>query len=277
MSTVFRMIQTAALLQDAGKPAAKSTWDTAKDNLGFLGVCLGVFVGLFIAAWLFEKLVMRERRKRFSDTHFITYTAIFSAMAAVLMLLEFPLMFLAPEFYKLDFSELPVMISTFYLGPVAGVVTELIKIVLKLLIKGTSTAFVGDFANFVVGCAFVLPASMIYHAKPGKKSAAIGLVCGTLIMTVFGSAFNGLYLIPKFAQMFHVGIEGIVSMGSKVNGHINSVWTLVFFSVVPFNLIKGVVVSILAFLLYKRISPLMHMGDDRRKKRKAEAKMKKAD
>jgi riboflavin transporter FmnP len=211
---------------------------------------------------------MKDRRRRFSDTHFITYTAIFSAMAAVLMLLEFPLMFLAPEFYKLDFSELPVMISTFYLGPVAGVVTELIKIVLKLLIKGTSTAFVGDFANFVVGCAFVLPASMIYHAKPGKKTAGIGLICGTLIMTVFGSAFNGLYLIPKFAQMFG-GLDGIIAMGSKVNGNINSIWTLVFFSVVPFNLIKGVVVSILAFLLYKRISPLMHMGDDRRKRRKA--------
>ncbi|MBQ1519914.1 MAG: ECF transporter S component [Clostridia bacterium] len=244
------------------------TFQKAKDNLGFIGVCLGIFAALFLVAWLFERFVMKDRRRRFSDTHFITYTAIFSAMAAVLMLLEFPLMFLAPEFYKLDFSELPVMISTFYLGPVAGVVTELIKIVLKLLIKGTSTAFVGDFANFVVGCAFVLPASMIYHAKPGKKTAGIGLICGTLIMTVFGSAFNGLYLIPKFAQMFG-GLDGIIAMGSKVNGNINSIWTLVFFSVVPFNLIKGVVVSILAFLLYKRISPLMHMGDDRRKRRKA--------
>ncbi len=269
MTNTFRIMQAALILQGEGKPAAKSTWETAKENIGFLGVCLGVFVGLFIVAWLFEKLVMRERRKRFSDTHFITYTAIFSAMAAVLMLLEFPLMFLAPDFYKLDFSELPVMISTFYLGPVAGVVTELIKIVLKLLIKGTSTAFVGDFANFVVGCAFVLPASMIYHAKPGKKTAGIGLICGTLIMTVFGSAFNGFYLIPKFAQMFHIGVDGIVDLGAKVNGNINSVWTLVFFSVVPFNLIKGAAVSLLTFLLYKRISPLMHMGDNRRMKRRA--------
>ena len=243
------------------------TFQKAKDNLGFIGVCLGIAAGLFLCAWLFERIVMKERRRRFSDTHFITYTAIFSAMAAVLMLLEFPLSFLAPEFYKLDFSELPVMISTFYLGPVAGVVTELIKIVLKLLIKGTSTAFVGDFANFAVGCAFVLPASMIYHAKPGKKTAGIGLICGTLIMTVFGSAFNGLYLIPKFAQMFG-GLDGIIAMGSKVNGNINSVWTLVFFSVVPFNLIKGVVVSLLTFLLYKRISPLMHMGDRRKQQRK---------
>lgn len=238
------------------------------NNLGFIGVCLGIFAGLFLIAFLFERFVMRERRRRFSDTHFITYTALFSAMAAVLMLLEFPLTFLAPEFYKLDFSELPVMIATFYLGPVAGVTSELIKIALKLLIRGTSTAFVGDFANFVVGCAFVLPASMIYHARPGKKTAGIGLIAGALIMTVFGSAFNGLYLIPKFAQMFG-GMDGIISMGSAVNGHINSVWTLVFFSVVPFNLIKGIVVALLTFLLYKRISPIMHMGDARKQRRRA--------
>lgn len=235
-------------------------------NLGFIGVCLGVFAGLFLIAFLFERFVMKERRRRFSDTHFITYTAIFSAMAAVLMLLEFPLTFVAPEFYKLDFSELPILIATFYLGPVAGVTGELIKIVLKLMIRGTTTAFVGDFANFVVGCAFVLPASMIYHAKPGKKTAGLGLIIGGLIMVIFGSAFNGLYLIPKFAQMFG-GLDGIIAMGAKVNGHINSIWTLVFFSVVPFNLIKAVVVSLLTFLLYKRISPLMHMGDARKQRR----------
>lgn len=258
---------------EAPEPAKQSiiaqTFAKAKENLSFIAVCLGVFIGLFALALLFEKLVMRERRRRFSDTHFITYTAIFSAMAAVLMLLEFPLAFIAPEFYKLDFSELPIMICTFYLGPVAGVTSELIKIVLKLLIRGTSTAFVGDFANFVVGCAFVLPASMIYHAKPGKKTAAIGLLSGTLIMTVFGSAFNALYLIPKFAQLFHMELDKIVQMGTAVNKHITSVPTLVMYAVAPFNLIKGVLVSILTFLLYKRISPLMHKGDKKRLEKRA--------
>ncbi|MBO6061458.1 MAG: ECF transporter S component [Clostridia bacterium] len=249
----------------------KATFAAAKDNLGFLGVCLAVFIGLFLLAFLFERLFMKNRRK-FSDTHFITYTAIFSAMAAVLMLLEFPLSFLAPGFYKLDFSELPVMIATFYLGPVAGVTSELIKIVLKLLLRGTSTAFVGDFANFAVGCAFVLPASMIYHAKPGKKTAGIGLLVGTLIMTVFGSAFNALYLIPKFAQLFHMDLNSIVAMGTEVNPRITSVNTLVLYAVAPFNLIKGVLVSVLTFLLYKRISPLMHRTDEWRKSRKEKKK-----
>ena len=238
---------------------------SARENLGFLLVCAVVFVGLFLLAWLFERLLVKNRKK-FSDTHYIAYTAIFSTMAAVLMLLEIPLFF-APGFYKLDLSELPVMICTFYLGPVAGVVAEFIKVFLKLIFKGTSTAFVGDFANFAVGCTFVLPASIIYHAKPSRRSALVGMIVGTLVMTVFGSAFNALYLIPKFAQLFHMELEKIVGMGTAVNSHITSVYTLVLYAVVPFNLLKGIIVSALTFLLYKRISPLMHKGDERKKQR----------
>lgn len=243
-------------------------WESAKQNVGFLLVCLGVFAGLFLLAWLFERLLVKNR-KRISDTHYIAYTAIFSTMAAVLMLIEIPLPF-APPFYKLDLSELPIMICTFYLGPVAGVTAEFIKVVLKLLLKGTSTAFVGDFANFAVGCTFVLPASIVYHAKPSRKSALIGMLVGTLVMTVFGSAFNALYLIPKFAQLFHMELEKIVAMGTSVNSRIVSVYTLVLYAVIPFNLLKGVAVSALTFLLYKRISPLMHKGDQKKALRKQE-------
>lgn len=242
----------------------KKTFASAQSNLGFLLVCLLVFAGLFVIALIFERLLMKNRKKM-SDTHYITYTALFSCMAAVLMLAEIPLFF-APGFYKLDLSELPVMICTFYLGPVAGVTAEFVKVLLKLLLKGTSTAFVGDFANFAVGCTFVLPASILYHAHPSKKTALIGMVVGTLIMTVFGSAFNALYLIPKFSQLFHMELEKIVAMGTAVNHRIQSVYTLVLYAVVPFNLLKGAVVSVLTFLLYKRISPLMHKGDARRRK-----------
>ena len=150
---------------------------------------------------------------------------------------------------------------------VAGVAAELVKILVKLLLKGTSTAFVGDFANFCVGCAFVLPASIIYHAKPGKKTAIIGMAAGTLVMTVFGSAFNAIYLLPKFSELFGMPLDVIVGMGTAVNGAINSVSTLVLFAVVPFNLLKGVVVSLLTFLLYKRISPILHKGDAKKQLR----------
>ena len=238
------------------------------ENLKFILVCLAVFAGLLLTAVLFERLLVKDR-KRFSDTHYITYTAIFATMAGVLMLVEIPLFF-APGFYKIDLSELPVLICTFYLGPVAGVTAELLKVCIKLLLKGSSTAFVGDFANFAVGCAFVLPASIVYHARPSRRSALLGLCVGTLVMTVFGSAFNAVYLLPKFAQLFGMPMDVIVGMGTKVNSRITSVSTLVLYAVVPFNLLKGVVDSLLTMLLYKRISPILHKGDDRRRTRRAE-------
>ena len=185
------------------------------ENLSFILVCLAIFAGLFLLALGFEKLLVKNRKK-LSDTHYITYTALLSAIAGVLMLAEIPLFF-APGFYKLDLSELPVLICTFYLGPVAGVVSELVKVVLKLIMKGTSTAFVGDFANFAVGCSFVLPASVLYHSRPSRKRAIWGLVLGTLVMTVFGSAFNAIYLLPKFSALFGMPLDAIVAMGTKVN------------------------------------------------------------
>ena len=238
------------------------------ENLKFILTCLAIFAALVLVAVAFERLLVKDR-KRMSDTHYITYTAIFACMAGVLMLVEIPLFF-APGFYKMDLSELPIMICTFYLGPVAGVVAELIKVCIKLLLKGTSTAFVGDFANFAVGCSFVLPASVVYHANPSRRSALTGMIVGTLVMTVFGSAFNAIYLLPKFAVLFGMPLDVIVGMGTKVNSAITSVPTLVLFAVVPFNLLKGVVVSLLTFLLYKRISPILHRGDERRQERRAE-------
>ncbi len=238
-----------------------------KDNLGFIGICLAIFAALFCIALVYERLAMKNRRK-LSSTHYITYTAIFSSLAGVLMVLEIPLFF-APMFYKMDMSEIPVLICTFYLGPVAGVVCEFVKVVVKLMIKGTTTAFVGDFANFAIGCSFVLPASMIYHIKKSRKSALIGMLVGAVVMTVFGSLFNAVYLLPKFSQMYGVPLDALVAMGTDVNGAINSVSTLVLFAVVPFNLVKGVIDSVLTFLLYKRISPILHKEDTKRVARRA--------
>ena len=232
------------------------------ENLQFFLVSAAVFVLILGLAVLAERHLCKDR-KQFSNTHYISYTAIFSAISGVLMVMEIPLFF-APGFYKLDISEMPVLICTFYLGPVAGVTAELLKVMVKLLIKGTSTAFVGDFANFVVGCSFILPASIIYHARPGRKTALVGMGVGTLVLTVFGSLFNGFYLIPKFAVLFGMPMDAIVAMGTKVNAAITDVWTLVAFAVVPFNLVKGVAVSALTFLLYKRISPILHKNDAKR-------------
>lgn len=237
------------------------------ENLSFVLSCVLIIAAIFIVAALFEKYVCHDK-KSFSSTHYISYTAMFACMSGVLMLIEIPLFF-APGFYKLDLSEMPVLICTFYLGPVAGAATELLKVIVKLLLKGTTTAYVGDFANFVVGCSFVLPASCIYHMKKSKRGALIGMIAGTLVMTIFGSLFNAVYLLPTFAELFGMPLEAIIKMGNDINSAINSVSTLVLFCVVPFNLLKGIIVTVLTMLLYKRISPLLHKGDKKLAERKA--------
>ena len=231
-------------------------WQTVQDNVGYVLVCLGVFVALFVVAVLVERVWLKLPRQQ--GARRAAYVGIFAAMAAVLMYFELPLPF-APSFYEIDLSEVPVLICSFSLGPAAGVGCELAKIILKLLLKGTSTAFVGDFANFVVGCSFILPATVIYHRFKTKKGAMIGMVTGTVVMSVFGSLFNAVYLLPAFATLYGVPLEQLVAMGTAVNGMINSVSTLVLFAVVPFNIVKGAIVSLLTTLLYKRVERLLRM------------------
>ena len=214
-------------------------------------VFFAIMAGLFLLAVVAQRLLPEKRK--LSAARRVSIVGVCSAIAAVLMLFEFPLPFLAPTFYELDLSELPVLLCGFYLGPAAAVLCEILKILLKLLFKGTSTMFVGDFANFAVGCSMVLPAVILYHIKKSRKSAFWGLFTGTLVLTVFGSAFNALYLLPTFARIL-VPMENILAAGKAVNGNVNSVWTLVLYCVVPLNLIKGVVVSALTLLLYKRVA-----------------------
>ena len=228
---------------------------SAKENVTFLLVCLGIIAGIIILAALAQRFLCRAVPKR-RGAKYIVFVAMFAAISGVLMTIEIPLFF-APSFYKLDLSEIPVLMCSFYLGPVAGVVCELLKVLVKLLLKSTSTAFVGDFANFVVGCTMILPASIIYHVKKSKKSAIIGMASGTAIMTVFGSLFNGVYLLPKFSQLFGMPLDAIIAMGAEVNPAINSVYMLVLLAVVPFNLLKGVIVSVVTFFLYKRLEPVL--------------------
>ncbi len=226
------------------------------DNAMFLLMCLAVFAGVFALAVLLERLWLKPEKQ--SPARRTAYVGIFAAIAAVLMYFEFPLPF-APGFYELDFSEIPVLICSFSMGPVAGVVCEFLKVVLKLFLKGTSTAFVGDLANFVVGCSFILPASVAYFANKTKTGAIIGMGIGTAAMTVFGSLFNAVYLIPAFSVLFGQPLDVIIGMGTAVNPAIVSVNTLVLFAVVPFNLLKGALVSVVTFFLYKHIERLLRM------------------
>ena len=231
-------------------------WTQVKENIGFILCCIGIIAALAVLAHIAERFLPATRRT--TKAKRICVIAVCSAIAAVLHMLDFPLLFLAPEFYKLDFSELPVMLCGFYMGPSAAVACEAVKILLKLLLKGTSTAFVGDFANFAVGCSLVLPAVIIYHIKKTRGCALLGLLVGTIVLTVFGSAFNAIYLLPKFSQLFGMPLDAIIAMGGKINGSIHSLQTFVLLAVAPLNLIKGTMISVLTLLLYKKVArPLL--------------------
>lgn len=223
-----------------------------EQNLSFIGISAAIVAVLWITAKLSQRWLPKIHTV--SPTRRITITAICSAIAALLHMLDFPISFLAPGFYKLDFSEVPVMLCGFYLGPAAAVGCEAVKIILKLLLKGTSTAFVGDFANFVVGCSFALPATIVYHIYKTKRSAVAGLAVGTATMTVFGTAFNAIYLVPKFAQLYGISLDSIIAMGSAIWGGVEDLITFVIFCVAPLNLIKGIAISVLTMLLYKRVA-----------------------
>jgi len=227
-----------------------------KDHLEFVLVVIVIVAVILAAAALSEKWLFKGKGHKAFKTRNIAVIGMLSAIATILMLFEIPLPF-APSFYELDFSELPILIGSFALGPVAGVAIELCKILLKLVIKGTTTAFVGDFANFIIGCSMVVPASIIYHKFKTKKAALGSLLVGTAVMTVFGSLFNAFYLLPAFANLFGMPLDAIIGMGNEVNPMINSVSTLVLFAVVPFNLLKGALLTVLTMLLYKRISPVI--------------------
>lgn len=222
------------------------------ENLGFVIGCIVIVAALALGAKFAERFLPEVRKV--STARRVSIIGICSAIATVLHMLDFPLLFMAPGFYKLDFSELPVLLCGFYLGPSATVICEGVKILLKLMLKSTSTAFVGDLANFVVGCSFVLPATIWYHAHKSKHSAIIGLILGTLSMTVFGSAFNAIYLLPKFAELYGMPLDTIIAMGADIHSGIHNVSTFVMLCVAPLNLVKGAMVSVLTLLLYKRVA-----------------------
>ncbi|WP_122641804.1 ECF transporter S component [Luxibacter massiliensis] len=181
-----------------------------------------------------------------------------SAIAIVLMLFEIPLPF-APAFYEIDFSEVPVLIGCFVMGPLAGAAIELVKILLNLVINGTITAGVGETANFLIGCALCVPAGIIYRRNKTRKGAIIGMAAGTVVMTILGCLLNAYILLPVYATAFGMPIDSLVEMGTALNKNITSLSTFVIFAVAPFNLLKGVLVSSIVFLIYKKISPIFRM------------------
>lgn len=185
----------------------------------------------------------------------ITKIGMLAAIAGLLTIWDFPLWF-APGFYELDFSEVPVLIGAFSMGPLAGILIELIKILVRLFFTGTQTAFVGEFANFLIGVSFILPAALIYKHRKNHKNAIVGMTVGTLAMAIVGGFLNAYVILPVYSKVF-MPMDKIIAMGTGVNKAIDGMLSFILLSVVPFNLFKGVVVTIITLLLYKRIRILL--------------------
>ncbi|HHY13318.1 MAG TPA: ECF transporter S component [Thermoanaerobacterales bacterium] len=185
----------------------------------------------------------------------MTKVAIMGAIAFIIMYFEFPLP-LFVSFLKLDFSDVPAMLCSFALGPWAGVGIQFIKNLLKAIFN-SHTAMVGEFANFVTGSLLVFPAGYIYGKKKNIKNAVIGMAVGSIAMSVAMSVANYLVMIPFYAMMFNVPLDVLINMGNALNPRIVDLKTLVLYSALPFNLVKGLIVSCITFVLYKRLSPVL--------------------
>ena len=182
----------------------------------------------------------------------ITGVAVLSAIAFILAFLEFPVP-LSPSFARMDFSDFPALIGAFAYGPVAGVLIELVKNALQLF--STGTGGVGELANFLIGGAFVLVAGLIYRQKKTKKRAWVSCIVASVAMGVMAAVMNYFVLLPLFEQFMPLD-ELIASFGTFIP-FIQTKLDVVLYNAFPFNLLKGLIISVVTMLVYKKLSPLL--------------------
>lgn len=184
--------------------------------------------------------------------NFITVISMLSAISAVFMFLSFSLP-IFPSFLKLDFSEIPALIASFSLGPIAGVSVVFIKNLINLFF--TTTGGIGELANFLIGSFFVFTAGSIYQRYKSRKGAVAGMVLGTIIMAIVGTIANYYILMPMYELV--MPMDAIINMFQSINHYADTLLKIMFMTIVPFNLLKGTIVSVLTFLIYKKLSPII--------------------
>lgn len=193
-----------------------------------------------------------------SRTHRITVTAMLSAVAFALMFIEMPIPALIPSFVKLDISDLPELLAAFSLGPVYGVAVTFLKNLLHILIKGTSSAYVGELFNFLMGSVFAFTAGIIYQRKKSRATALLGAVAGAVLMAVLSVPLNYFLVYPAYVVCYGLPLEAIIGMYQAILPSADSlIKCLVIFNL-PFTFFKGMLDVVLCFLIYKPLSPLLH-------------------
>lgn len=189
------------------------------------------------------------------NTSMIVKVGLLSAISFVLMYLEFSVPFF-PSWLKFDVSDVPALLGAFAIGPLAGAIIELLKNILHIALKGTTTGAVGELANFFLGAAFVVPAGWVYMKNKTKKGAIIGLIIGVIGLMVLGSLANYYVFIPAFGKI--MPLEQIFKVASMANKYIVDTKTYILYAVIPFNLVKGIIEALITILLYKRLSNILH-------------------
>lgn len=201
-----------------------------------------------------EKVNVMGVKKRKLSTRVLVKVGLLSAVAFLLMFIEMPIPGLFPYFLKIDISDMPALIAGLAMGPAAGICVEIVKNFLHTIVA-TTTGGVGEIANIIVGSAFVVATSVVYRRKKDFKSLVIGFVCGTLAIIAVGSIVNYFFLLPFYGQL--MGMDAIISLGKAVNPNVHNLLTFVIWFIAPFNLIKGVMISILSIPLYKKLERLI--------------------
>ena len=195
---------------------------------------------------------------RKDTTHNLTVAAMLSAVAFILMFIEFPIPMLIPSFVKMDFSDLPALLGAFALGPVYGVVISFMKNLLHIVIKGTSTACVGELCNFMLGAVFSAVAGFVYKRSKTRRSALIGAGLGALIMAVVSVPYNYFIVYPAYVVLYHLPLEAIIGMYQAINPSVDGLLTCLITFNFPFTLFKGLLDAALCFLIYKPLSGVLH-------------------
>ena len=191
-------------------------------------------------------------------THNLTVAAMLSAVAFTLMFIEFPIPMLIPAFIKMDFSDLPALLGAFALGPVYGVIISFMKNLLHIVIKGTSTACVGELSNFILGAIFSAVAGYIYKHHKSRKTAIIGAVAGAVAMGVLSVPSNYFVVYPAYVQFYHMPLEAILGMYQAILPSADSLIKCLILFNLPFTLVKGLLDAVLCMLIYKPLSPILH-------------------
>jgi len=198
-----------------------------------------------------------KRVSSISTTNKVVKISVLGALAFIIMLFEVSIPFF-PGFLKMDLSDVPPLLGSFALGPMAGVIIQLIKNILHVVIRGTHTAGIGELSNFILGSIFVFTAGSIYFMNKDKRHAVIGMAVATLMMSLAGILTNYYMIIPFYTKAMGWPLDTIMEMGTAANPRIVDLKTMIIYGVTPFNLIKGTVISVVVTLIYKKLTHILH-------------------